>query len=786
MSDEKKDVLNDIKHELIGLLTKDGLNDVLSGQIYTKVSNILNSNDKSSIKWQKISKTILTKKMGFKIHEYLFKQTYKNDNKDEAYIWIPNNDEMKQTNLYQLITKSGKNDLNEYFNYVDNNREQFFETMIEILKCKFISRKNNKIFDLTNGVTKPIYLPETTMNACDLILIGDDNRNVITWSREGNCDNNGKPILNYIKLKELKSIVNKIAYGLTHKLKLKKGDAIAIDMPMNWESVAIYLGIIKAGMIVISIADSFAPNAIQIRLKIGKAKAIFTQDIIPRGNKKIELYNRILKCDKDIMNGIQCICLSYLGSNNKLVSKLRDNDINFDDFMLDNKDTFDSVEMNSMDIANILFSSGTTGEPKAIPWYHVTFLKPLIDGYIHHDVKPNDVCAWPTNLGWMMGPWLITMIGLNASIALYVGTPTGKAFCKFVELSKINMLGLIPSMVKSWMKLDCVKDCDWSNITRYSSTGEASNPTLYHWLMIQSEYKPVLEYVGGTEIAGGYLSGTMMQPQLLSAFSMPCFGLNIHIIDGTGKFIDTGEGELTISIPSIGLSTNLLNRNHETVYYDGMPKYNDKPLRRHGDEIRILKNGYYQHLGRCDDTMNIGGIKVSSIELENEITKHPLLSKECAAISYRKQEVDTEKLVICCVPNNTDKTTFTVEYNAKPLGITIAPGILNNNIAIVTKSKNNELNKYIIYKINDKIMFGKSFESVISYIKSINTYPLIIQYINGLFSLDKIKRELQIMVKTNINPLYRVHDIYVIPKLPRTASGKVMRRILRKQYSNSL
>lgn len=110
--------------------------------------------------------------------------------------------------------------------------------------------------------------------------------------------NAGEPQLKKITMKKLRCEVNKIANGLRNKLGLKVGDAVGIDMPMNWESVAIYLGIIKAGLVVVSIADSFAPNAIEIRLKIANTKAIFTQDVIPRGSKQIPLYKRVLKCNE--------------------------------------------------------------------------------------------------------------------------------------------------------------------------------------------------------------------------------------------------------------------------------------------------------------------------------------------------------------------------------------------------------------------------------------------------------------------------------------------------------
>lgn len=101
------------------------------------------------------------------------------------------------------------------------------------------------VFDTSKGVESPIYFPGRKMNAADWILTGDDSRTAIVWSKEGQLDDKGNPKLNEISLKSLKQSVVQIAYSLTNKLGLKPGDAVGIDMPMNWESVAIYLGIIK-------------------------------------------------------------------------------------------------------------------------------------------------------------------------------------------------------------------------------------------------------------------------------------------------------------------------------------------------------------------------------------------------------------------------------------------------------------------------------------------------------------------------------------------------------------
>lgn len=88
----------------------------------------------------------------------------------------------------------------------------------------------------------------------------------------------------------------------------------------------------------------------------------------------------------------------------------------------------------------------STGDPKAIPWTHATPIKAAADAWAHHDIRHKDVVAWPTNLGWMMGPWLIYAALLNrASIALYNGAPLGFGFAKFVQVRNMISLAMLSS-----------------------------------------------------------------------------------------------------------------------------------------------------------------------------------------------------------------------------------------------------------------------------------------------------------------------------------------------------
>ncbi|HSI36552.1 MAG TPA: hypothetical protein VK986_23405, partial [Tepidisphaeraceae bacterium] len=169
---------------------------------------------------------------------------------------------------------------------------------------------------------------------------------------------------------------------------------------------------------------------------------------------------------------------------------------------------------------------------------------------------------------------------------------------------------------------DRLRGLDWSAVRCFGSTGEASNATDALYLMMLAGYRPVIEYCGGTEIGGGYLTGTVTLPCVPGTFNTPALGLDVVILDDRGRPAESGE--LFIVPPSIGLSTRLLNRDHHDVYYAGAPRGpRGEVLRRHGDQVERLPDGRWRALGRADDTMNLGGIKVSSAEIEQVVGAVP-------------------------------------------------------------------------------------------------------------------------------------------------------------------
>ena len=665
-------------------LTECGLDKSTSEQLLERINSLLASLPAAAC-WREISQTVLAPDHPFALHQLLYNTVFSDWEDAVAPAWFPSEDKIEKTNIAAVMRELNLDSYGALHSWSVHHRADFWKLMIEQLRIQF-HREFSEVMDLSKGDEFPNWLVDARLNIVESCFSAPSDATAIVFQSEGSA-------LSTMTYDDLNVLINRVANGLTDA-GFQPGDPIAVNMPMHPESVAIYLGIIKAGGVVISIADSFAPDEIETRLRIANAKGIFTQDYIRRAGRQLPLYAKVVDA-----NAPRAIVLSR-GDGSPI--ELRNGDLGWEEFLND-ANRFDSVGCDPHDHTNILFSSGTTGEPKAIPWTQTTPIKCAVDAYLHHDIQHGDVLAWPTNLGWMMGPWLIYASLINqATIALYDGAPTEREFGEFVQNARVTMLGVVPSLVRAWKNAGCMKGFDWSAIKAFSSTGECSNAEDMLFLMSTAGYRPIIEYCGGTEIGGGYITGTTIQPAAPATFTTPALGLDIAICDEEGQ--PTDNGEVFVTPPSIGLSTELLNKDHHDVYFEGTPQLPKMPpLRRHGDGVEQLADGYYRIHGRVDDTMNLGGIKVSSAEIE-EVLNAVSGIREVAAIAVSPPDGGPSQLVIYAV---------------------LLPGA----------------------------------------------------------DTDSLHTSLQSAIREHLNPLFRIHDVVVVDALPRTASNKIMRRILRDEHS---
>ena len=510
---------------------------------------------------------------------------------------------LSSSNLGRWMRELGMGTYDELHRYSVANMETFIENALRKLGIRF-RKPYHRILDLSGGMEHPVWFAGARMNIVDSVFKTEAGFPAIVSRKEG------QPELRVTSSAELEHVSARVANGLA-AMGFEPGDAIAVVMPMTPECVAIYLGIVRAGMAVVSIADSFAPDEISMRLAIANARAVFTEHFIRHGGKTIPLYRKVTAAEAPVAIVVDA------GTPGP---ELRNEDVRFDRF-LSAAAGFDNVPCDPGDTINVLFSSGTTRAPKAIPWNHTTPVRSALDGFVHQDIQPGDVVAWPTNVGWMMGPWLIFASLINrATIALYEGTANSLGFGQFVQDAGVTMLGVVPSLVRSWRTIGGMTELDWNGIRTFSSTGEASNAEDMRWLSSLAGGKPVIEYCGGTEIGGAYITSTVVQTNRPSCFSAKAIASDFVILDETGT--ESAQGEAWLVPPVLGHSTRLLNADHREIYFEGCPRGpKGQVLRRHGDEIQRIEGGFYRAEGRTDDTMNLGGIKVSSVELERVMNR---------------------------------------------------------------------------------------------------------------------------------------------------------------------
>lgn len=607
-----------------------GLSKEEADQLLKKISIEIKPDMTPDAAWQVLSQTLLHP-YPFPVHLFFFSLLFPlwQDHPDKAPAWVPPLDLMTSANIAKAMAHFKLADVKSFHRFSVEQYEAFWVYVIKELNIVF--KQNPKaICDLSQGLKSPNWLPQAKLNIAESCFTADKNRTALIYEKDGK--------LLTLTYDELNRLSNRIANSLV-ALGLKPGDAIGIAMPMDHFAVAAYLGIIKMGVVVVSIADSFSREEIHLRLRIAKAKSLITQYELNWGGKTLPLYKKI-RNEQDKLD----FKIIVLPADDRAMPPLFAPDIAWHAFLSSNE-VFNAVACDPVEACNILFSSGTTGDPKAIVWNHTTPLKAGSDAYFHHNIKPDSILTWPTNLGWMMGPWLIFAAFLNqAAVALYPDAPKDRRFGEFVERAKVTMLGVVPTLVATWRQSRCMEGLGWHAIHCFSSTGECSNAEDMLYLMSLAGYKPIIEYCGGTEIGGAYVSSTLVQNNYPALFSTPTMGLNFVIVNEEGK--EAPLGEVAIIPPALGLSTILLNAKHDEVYFANMPTLPDGTiLRRHGDQIKQFPNGYYAVLGRVDDTMNLGGIKISAAEIERAIAGLPDIL-EVAAISVPPPDNGPHQLVI--------------------------------------------------------------------------------------------------------------------------------------------
>jgi acetyl-CoA synthetase len=460
---------------------------------------------------------------------------------------------------------------------------------------------------------------------------------------------------------ELWRQVNQAANAL-RSLGLGKGDAIAVYMPMTCEIVVAMLAIAKIGGIILPMFSGFGPGALVSRLADAGARAVLTADGFLRRGQPVAMKPTVDEAAAQLPGLEHILVLRHAGFD---ISMQPGRDHWWHEVVSNSPQEAPTEVTDAEDLLMVIYTSGTTGRPKGAVHTHCGFpVKAAQDMAFGTDLHPGQILYWMTDMGWMMGPWLVFGgLILGSTIFLYDGAPdydpeapeAGPArIWKMVERHRITHLGVSPTLVRALIPhgVGHVRSHDISSLRFFASTGEPWNPDPWRWLFHEAGEgkRPIINYSGGTEISGGIVMGNPILPLKPCAFSAPCPGIAADVFDENGRSIRNQVGELVINAPWIGMTRGFWKdpQRYEETYWSRWPG-----VWVHGDFAAVDADGMWYILGRSDDTIKVAGKRLGPAEVESILVGHPAVV-EAAAIGVPDELKGSEVVVFCVLAPGRD------------------------------------------------------------------------------------------------------------------------------------
>ncbi|MFW5963970.1 MAG: acyl-CoA synthetase, partial [Natronomonas sp.] len=303
-------------------------------------------------------------------------------------------------------------------------------------------------------------------------------------------------------------------------------------------------------------------------------------------------------------------------------------------------DSYDSKEVPAGQESMLLYSSGTTGEPKGIVHTHAgALLQAAKEMYFGFDHKPGDRFFWVSDIGWMMGPW--TLIGTHTfggTIVMYEGAPDHPQpdrFWEMIDRHDITQFGISPTAIRALRKQgdEWVEGHDLSSLRLLGSTGEPWDPESWLWFYeeIGGSKAPIINISGGTEIFGCFLMPMPINSLKPCTLGGPGLGMDIDIVDEAGESIaeDHERGYLVArdSCPSM---TKSLWQGDDRYLHEYWSSFQNPPMWDHGDWAQKDDDGFWFLHGRADDALNVAGRKVGPAEIEGALIEHEAVNQAAA------------------------------------------------------------------------------------------------------------------------------------------------------------
>jgi len=465
-------------------------------------------------------------------------------------------------------------------------------------------------------------------NCLDRHLAERGDQTAIIW--EGDDASQSK----HITYKELHRDVCRFANVLLTQ-GIKKGDVVAIYMPMVPEAAVAMLACARIGAVHSVIFGGFSPEAVAGRIIDSSSKLVITADEGVRAGRGIPLKKNVDEALKNpnVKTISNVIVLKRTGGN---VEWKEGRDLWWSDLIEKASDQHQPEAMNAEDPLFILYTSGSTGKPKGV--LHTT------GGYLVYaattfkyvfDYHQGDVYWCTADVGWVTGHsyLLYGPLACGATTLMFEGVPnwpTPARMCQVVDKHKVNILYTAPTAIRALMAEGdkAIEGTDRSSLRILGSVGEPINPEAWewYWKKIGNEKCPVMDTWWQTE-TGGFMITPLPGAIPLKAGSAtrPFFGVQPALVDNEGNPLDGAtEGNLVITDSWPGQARTLFGDHDrfEQTYFSTF-----KNMYFSGDGARRDEDGYYWITGRVDDVLNVSGHRLGTAEIESALVSHPKIAE---------------------------------------------------------------------------------------------------------------------------------------------------------------
>ncbi|HHR6130361.1 TPA: acetate--CoA ligase [Providencia alcalifaciens] len=465
-------------------------------------------------------------------------------------------------------------------------------------------------------------------NCLDRHLATRGDQTAIIW--EGDDPTQSKNIT----YRELHHDVCQFA-NVLKKQGIRKGDVVAIYMPMVVEAAVAMLACARIGAIHTVIFAGFSPEAVSGRVIDCKAKLIITSDEGLRAGRAIPLKKNVDDALQNPQVTTVANVIVYRRTGNA-PSWVEGRDLWWHDVIQGVSADCPPEEVNAEDPLFILYTSGSTGKPKGV--LHTT------GGYLVYatltfkytfDYHENEVYWCTADVGWVTGHsyLLYGPLSNGAKTLMFEGVPNYPAvnrMAQVVDKHQVNILYTAPTAIRALMAEGdkAIEGTQRDSLRILGSVGEPINPEAWEWFYkkMGNSRCPVVDTWWQTETGGFMITplpgATMLKP---GSATLPFFGVRPALVDNLGEPIDGAtEGNLVIVDSWPGQARTLFgdHERFEQTYFSTF-----KGMYFSGDGARRDEDGYYWITGRVDDVLNISGHRLGTAEIESALVSHPKVAE---------------------------------------------------------------------------------------------------------------------------------------------------------------